>query len=74
MRKIILAIAVGALLAGMASAAGPARVDREDTVLYKIEKAVAAGELDYDTALMYRYLALSPVSMEYVPAKYRAEW
>ena len=74
MRKIILAIAVGALLAAVVGTAGAASVDREDTVLYKIDKAVAAGELDYDTALVYRYFALSPVGMEYVPAKYRSEW
>jgi hypothetical protein len=70
----MLAIAVGALFAAVASAGELARVDKEDTVLYKIEKAVAAGELDYDTALVYRYFALSPVGMEYVPVKYRAEW
>jgi hypothetical protein len=74
MRKIILTIAVGALLAGAVGAAAAASVNREDTVLYKIGKAVAAGELDRDTALMYRYFALTPAGMEYVPAKYRAEW
>jgi hypothetical protein len=74
MRKIILTIAVGALLAGALGASATAGVNREDTVLYKIGKAVAAGELDYDTALMYRYFALTPAGMEYVPAKYRAEW
>jgi len=74
MRKIILTIAVGALLAAAVGAAGPASVNREDTVLYKIETAVAAGELDRDTALMYRYFALTPAGMEYLPPKYRAEW
>jgi hypothetical protein len=74
MRKIILAIAVGALFAAAAGAAGLERVDKENTVLYKIEKAVAAGELNYDTALMYRYFALSPTGMKYVPEQYRAEY
>ena len=70
MRKIILTIAVGGLLMAVASAYGEAvPVDKEVTFLYKIEKAVASGELDYDTALAYRYLALSPVGMEKIPAR-----
>ncbi|UCH78485.1 MAG: T9SS type A sorting domain-containing protein [Candidatus Coatesbacteria bacterium] len=73
MRNTMLALAAAAFLACALSAAG-AIVAKEDTVTYKIDRALSAGRLDPDEALMYRFFALNPVSMVHVPEEYRAEY
>jgi hypothetical protein len=73
-RKIILTLAVAALLVGATGATAGSLADKEDTILYKINSAMTRGEIDYDTALMYRFLALSPTGLKNVPARYHAEY
>ena len=74
MRKTILTLAVAALLVGATGATAGSLADKEDTIQYKIDSALKRGEIDYDTALMYRFMALSPTGLEQVPARYRAEY
>jgi len=75
MRKGILFLAGMLVLAGALSASAGSLCAREDTMLYKIETAVARGEISADTGLMYRVFALNPTNRDrYMPAKYRAEF
>ena len=73
-RKIILALAVAGVLVGATVATAGSLADKEDTIQYKIDSAYKRGEIDYDTSLMYRFLALSPAGLEHVPARYHAEY
>lgn len=69
----MLALAAAAFLACALNATG-AIVAKEDTVVYKIDRALSAGRIDPDEALMYRFWALNPDSMKHVPEEFRAEY
>ena len=73
-RKIILTLAVAAVLVGATVAMAGSLADKEDTIQYKIDSAYKRGEIDYDTSLMYRFFALAPAGLERVPARYHAEY
>ncbi|MGD8718449.1 MAG: T9SS type A sorting domain-containing protein [Candidatus Zixiibacteriota bacterium] len=74
MRKTILLFAVAAVVVGAVGASDLKVVDREDTVIYKVNTAVERGELDPDMALAYRYLGLSLVGVESIPERYRSDY
>jgi hypothetical protein len=67
-------MAVAAVLVGATSAAAGSLADKEDTITYKIDSALKSGAIDYDTALAYRFMALSPTGLEHVPVAYRAKY